>query len=446
MRWFFLLSFVLLAGCNDRASESNPPATSPTPTATESPTPQAAKPTLPENRIQTQPLSPTPIRIALADLPEPYHTNSARQPPQVVSIPDSPTLNVPEGFVVNIFAENLDSPRWLALTPTGDVLVTETPQNRIRLLRDADNDGVAEVRKTFADAADGLNLPFGMAFANGYFYLGNTGEVLRFPYSEGQDEIASQGERVSDLPGRGYRQHWTRNVVVSPDESQLYVSVGSRSNVSPEDLPRASVQVMDLDGSNRETFAFGLRNPVGLDFHPETGALYTTVNERDGLGDDLVPDYLTRIQSGEFYGWPYAYFTSDRLDPRRTDNGRSERPELAAKTQMPDVAFQSHSAALGLQFYDKATFPPRYRNGAFVAFRGSWNRDRGTGYKIVFVPFENGRPVGHYQDFVTGFLLDPTVPTAWGRPVGVLVMPDGSLLFTEESNDRIYRVQYVGDS
>ncbi len=446
MRWFLLILFVLLVGCNDRASESNPPVTSSTPTATESPTPQAAKPTLPENRVQTQPLSPTPIRIALEDLPESYHTNSARQPPQVVSIPESPTLNVPEGFAVNVFAENLDSPRWLALTPTGDVLVTETPQNRIRLLRDADGDGVAEVRKTFADAADGLNLPFGMAFANGYFYLGNTGEVLRFPYQDGQDEIASSGERVSDLPGRGYRQHWTRNVVVSPDESQLYVSVGSRSNVAPEDLPRASVQVMDLDGSNRETFAFGLRNPVGLDFHPDTGALYTTVNERDGLGDDLVPDYLTRIQSGEFYGWPYAYFTSDRLDPRRTENGRSERPELVEKTQTPDVLFQSHSAALGLQFYDKATFPQRYRNGAFVAFRGSWNRDRGTGYKIVFVPFENGRPVGYYEDFVTGFLLDPAVPTTWGRPVGVLVMPDGSLLFTEESNDRIYRVQYVGDS
>jgi glucose/arabinose dehydrogenase len=233
-------------------------------------------------------------------------------------------------------------------------------------------------------------------------------------------------------------------VVASPDGQQLYVSVGSRSNADREPLPRASVQVMNLDGSNQQTFAYGLRNPVGLDFHPETGELYTTVNERDGLGDDLVPDYFTRIQQGDFYGWPYAYFSPDKLDPRQTSGGQSVNPELAAQTKAPDVLFQAHSAALGVQFYDGNTFPERYRNGAFVAFRGSWNRSAGTGYKIVFVPFENGRPTGEYEDFVTGFLTDPSVPTTWGRPVGVLVLPDGSLLFTEEPNGRIYRVQYQG--
>jgi glucose/arabinose dehydrogenase len=283
-----------------------------------------------------------------------------------------------------------------------------------------------------------------MAFAGNSFFVGNTNEVLRFPYQKGQQEIPGKGQKITDLTPGGYRQHWTRNVVVSPDGKKLYVSVGSRSNVDVEELPRASVQVMNLDGSNRQTFAFGLRNPVGLDFHPQTKELYTTVNERDGIGDDLVPDFLTRIRQGEFYGWPFAYLTPNKLDPRRTTNGKSDRPDLATKTQTPDVLFQAHSAALGLQFYDGKTFPQKYRNGAFVAFRGSWNRDQGTGYKIVFAPFNNGRPVGDYEDFLTGFLLNPKVPTVWGRPVGVLVLPDGSLLFTEEANNRIYRVQYRG--
>jgi glucose/arabinose dehydrogenase len=202
---------------------------------------------------------------------------------------------------------------------------------------------------------------------------------------------------------------------------------------------------MDLDGSNQQTFAWGLRNPVGLAIHPATGELYATINERDGLGDDLVPDYFTRVQQGGFYGWPYAYLTGDRLDPRQADNGRSRNPELAARTLTPDVLFQAHSAALGVQFYQGNTFPDRYRNGAFVAFRGSWNRNQGTGYKIVFVPFgADNRPMGQYEDFVTGFLTEPSVPTTWGRPVGILALPDGSLLFTEEANGRIYRVQYQG--
>jgi glucose/arabinose dehydrogenase len=202
---------------------------------------------------------------------------------------------------------------------------------------------------------------------------------------------------------------------------------------------------MNLDGSDRKVFAFGLRNPVGLAFHPKTGALYATVNERDELGDDLVPDYLARLEEGEFYGWPYAYLSPKNLDPRLVENGRSLRPDLVARTKTPDVLFRSHSAALGLAFSTGMKFPEKYRQGAFVAFRGSWNRDQGTGYKIVFVPFDaDGRPQGWYEDFVTGFLLDPAVPTTWGRPVGVLAMPDGSLLFTEEANGWIYRVSFAG--
>jgi glucose/arabinose dehydrogenase len=209
---------------------------------------------------------------------------------------------VPAGFTVNVFAENLDRPRWLALTPSGDVLVTETRENRIRLLRDTNGDGVSDINKTFASSENGLNIPFGMAFADNSFFLGNTDAVLRFPYTKGQQQITGTGKKIADLPGGGYNQHWTRNVVAAPDGDKLYVSVGSQSNVEEEPLPRASVQVMNLDGSNQQTFASGLRNPIGLDFHPKTRELYAAVNERDKIGDDLVPDYFTRLRQGDFYG------------------------------------------------------------------------------------------------------------------------------------------------
>lgn len=438
MRW--LLLFLLpITACNP-VTENATPATSETPQARQL---SQNSPPSPASPIPTTPLSPQPIRITVNNLPKPYATDSASKSPQVAAIPQSPRLQVPAGFTVNVFADNLDRPRWLALTPAGEVLVTETRQNRIRLLRDTNGDGVAEMQTTFAGPDNGLNIPFGMAFSRSYFFLGNTDKVRRYPYNPGQAKLTGTGQKITDLPGGGYNQHWTRNVIVAPDGQKLYVSIGSQSNADEEPLPRASVQVMNLDGSGRQTFASGLRNPVGLDFHPQTGELYTTVNERDGLGDDLVPDYLTRIRAGEFYGWPYAYFQPNLLDPRHVQNGRSTRPELAAKTLTPDVLFQAHSAALGLQFYDGQTFPEKYRNGAFAAFRGSWNRNTGTGYKIVFIPFNTqGRPVGHYEDFVTGFLSEPSVPRTWGRPVGVLGLPDGSLLFTEEANGRIYRVQY----
>ncbi|MCC5664186.1 sorbosone dehydrogenase family protein [Nostoc sp. CHAB 5784] len=435
----FLLT--LVAGCNEtRASSDNPTPETPVPSAQ-----LAQNPTQPKNIVRTEALSPTPIRINLKNLPAPFATESASKRPEVVPIPENPVLRVPPGFTVNVFAEGLDAPRWLALTPSGDVLVTETGQNRIRVLRDSNGDGIADVRETFASRDNGLNRPFGMAFAGNSFFLGNTDAVVRFPYTKGQNKITDKGEKIADLPNQGYNNHWTRNVVVSPDGNKLYVSVGSGTNVDEEPLPRASVQVMNLDGSQQQTFASGLRNPVGLDFHPVTKELYATVNERDGIGDELVPDYLTRVKQGAFYGWPYAYLTPNNLDPRQKTDGKSKRPDLAARTQTPDVLFQAHSAALGLQFYDGKTFPEKYRNGAFAAFRGSWNRDRGTGYKIVFVPFDaKGRSLGYYEDFLTGFLLNPSVPTTWGRPVGLLVLPDGSLLLTEEANNRIYRIQYTG--
>jgi len=405
-------------------------------------------------------LTPTPIRITVEDLPEPFATESARKRATPIDPPDDGRLNVPEGFAVQLWAEDLASPRWLALAPDGSVLLAESRRNQIRRLQDTDGDGQADVVSVFAtELANGLNQPVGMTFGptgrggEVAFFVASTDEVRRFEVRVGSDKLSGRGERVVRLPGGGYNQHWTRNVVATPARDSLYVTVGSESNVDVEELPRASVFKVALDGSGRETVSFGLRNPLGLAFHPTTGAAYTTVNERDGLGDGLVPDYLTRIGGNRFFGWPYAYLTPGHLDPRRMNGSQSEAPELAAQTVTPDVLFEAHSAALGLVFYPEAAplaspiasrFPERYHGGAFVAFRGSWNRSAGTGYKIVHVPFENGQPVGHYEDFVTGFLVDPSGPTTWARPVGTLVLPDGSLLFTDEANGRIYRVSWVG--
>ncbi len=449
---FLLLLTTAVACSSPRATREEPAASKAQPSsqtaqqpadAPTQPEPQQTTATPTKNLVPTETLTPQPIKIALGNLPKPFASDSASKSPNVVGIPQNPILKVPTGFKVNVYAEGLDAPRWLTLTPSGDVLVTETRQNRIRLLRDTNGDGVADVNKTFATAQNGVNIPFGMTFAGNSFFLGNTGEVRQYPYTQGQQQLTGTGQRIAELTPGGYNQHWTRNVVASPDGTKLYVSVGSRSNVDEEPLPRASVQVMNLDGSNQQTFASGLRNPVGLDFHPTTGELYATVNERDGIGDDLVPDYFTRIQQGEFYGWPYAYLAPNLIEPRQATNGKSKRPDLVAQTKTPDVLFQAHSAALGVQFYDGQTFPEKYRNGAFVAFRGSWNRNQGTGYKVVFVPFNaSGRPQGYYEDFLSGFLTDPSGPTTWGRPVGLLVLPDGSLLVTEEANDRIYRIQY----
>lgn len=407
----------------------------------------AGSPELPEGAgIITRPLEPEPIRIRLEDLPEPHATESARSAPRVVDPPSDPVLFAPEGFEVSLYAE-APSARWLCRTPDGRVLCVSSRTNTIYLLTEH-GPGGAEA-SVFADARNALDLPFGMAFVEGAFYVGNTGEVRRYPYEEGQTRLEGRGEAIAELPGHGYNQHWTRNVIPDAEGTGLYVSVGSRSNADVEPLPRASVLHMKLDGSERRVVATGLRNPVGLAIDPRTGRLWTTVNERDALGDGLVPDYLAPVEEGGFYGWPYAYLSPENVDPRHADGrGRSVRPELAEKTITPPVLFEAHSAALGLAFADPGAqnLPEKYRRGAFVAMRGSWNRSRGTGYKIVFVPFdEQGHALGHYEDFVTGFLLDPGVPLTWGRPVGVLVLENGDVLFTEEMHGRVYRVRYVGE-
>ncbi len=379
---------------------------------------------------------PQRIRIRVADLPQPSTSESASQPPQVIERPAKAQLKVPAGFRVQIFAQGLSRPRWLMVAPNGDIFLAESYDNRIRRLRDTNGDGVADQNTVFADR---LNQPFGMAISpdGKFFYVANTDAVVRFPYQSGQSRLQGPPQAITQLPGEGYRQHWTRNLCFSPDGKKLFVSIGSRSNADPEPLPRASIQVMNPDGSDRRTYAYGLRNPVGLDFHPTTKTLYTTVNERDGLGDDLVPDFLTRVQSGGFYGWPYAYL-GNNPDPRL-----SRRPQLEAKTIVPDVLFQAHSAALGLVFYTGKQFPAAYHNDAFVAFRGSWNRSQGTGYKVVRVPFTpQGQPEGYYTDFLTGWLVNPKIPSVWGRPVGLAIAQDGSLLITDEPGGKIWRVSY----
>jgi glucose/arabinose dehydrogenase len=392
------------------------------------------------SEVRTTVLTPTPLHLTVEALPDPYHTGSASRSARVGGIPADPVLQVPAGFRVNVYAEGLSGPRQMVNTPEGDVLVAESGSNRIRRLRDMNADGQADEITLFGDETNGLSRPFGMAFAGVHLYIANTGAVVRFSYSTGMPRLTGTGTTITTLPTGG---HWTRDLRLSPDGQQFYISIGSASNVNPEAPPRAAVEVMNLDGSGRATFASGLRNPVGLDVHPTTGEPYTVVNERDGLGDDLVPDYLTRLQKGAFFGWPYAWLTPDRLDPRRMNGITSERPDLAALTTTPDVLFQAHSAPLGLRFYTGTQFPQPWRNGAFVALHGSWNRNTGTGYKIVFVPFDaSGRPTGAYEDFLTGFLTDPTGPDTWGRPVGLLVLPDGSLLVSDDGNGRIYRVSY----
>ncbi len=391
--------------------------------------------------IFTEAFTPTAISVNVADLPKPFATPSATYRPPVVPVPGQPSLRLPAGFQVSVFARDLEGPRCLALTPEGGVLVAESDAGRIRLLEGMREDGSAERGSVFATPENGLELPFGMVFSQGRFFVANTDAVLAFSYQRGQRRLGGRGERIASLPSGG---HWSRALALSPDQRWLYVSIGSRSNADVEPAPRASVVRILLPKGKIEPFASGLRNPVGLAFEPNTGLLYTVVNERDGLGDDLVPDYLTRIRQGEFFGWPYAYLSPHLYDPRLLVRQHVQKPNLVDTTRTPDLLFQAHSAPLGLAFPSgKPQFPERYLQGAFVALHGSWNRSEPTGYKIVFVPFGGDhRPQGFYEDFLTGFLSEGEHPKTWGRPVGLLFLPDGSLLFSDDANGVLYRITY----
>jgi glucose/arabinose dehydrogenase len=366
------------------------------------------------------------------------------------------------GLAVNAYAGGLDHPRWLYVLPNGDVLVAESnappreglgiktwvaqqvqkragagvpSANRITLLRDADGDGVAETRTSFLK---GLSSPFGMALVGSDFYVANTDSIMRFPYADGDTQIDSRGIKVVDLPAGAPNDHWTRNLLASRDGSVLYVAVGSSSNVGEHGLDnengRAAILEVDPATGKWRIFASGLRNPVGLAWEPRTGVLWTVVNERDLLGSDLVPDYLTSVRDGGFYGWPFSYF-GQHVDAR----ARPGNPGMVAKAIVPDYALGAHTASLGLQFYDGALLPEQFRAGAFVGQHGSWNRKPRSGYKVIFVPFADGRPSGLPSDILTGFLSADG--DAFGRPVGVAVDRAGALLVADDVGNMVWRVR-----
>ena len=378
------------------------------------------------------------------DLPAPFATPAARKNSRVIGWPEDKTPIAPEGFVVTKYADKLKSPRWFYVTPNGDVLVSESKTNKrtspndIIILRDSDNDGKIDVRETFLS---GLHQPLGMLIMNGWLYVGNTDGVYRYPYTPGQLQIKDSAQKILDLPAGGYNNHWTRNLLPGIDGTKIYVTVGSGSNVGEHgmdnEIRRACILEINPDGTGERTFASGIRNPVGLAWEPVTKTLWTAVNERDNLGDDLVPDYLTSVKDGGFYGWPYAYY-GPNPDPRM--NG--ERPDLVEKTIVPDVDLGSHTASLGLAFYTKKSFPSKYRGGAFIGQHGSWNSSSFVGYKIVFVPFEKGKP-GKPEDFLTGFIADESKNQVYGRPVGVIVLEDGSLLVADDEGNTIWKVSYA---
>lgn len=370
------------------------------------------------------------------NLPAPFESSSALRNSKVVEQPADATLKLPKGFRLNVYAEgDFRYPRWMALAPNGDVFVADSRANRIIILRDTNKDGTADARFTFAE---NLAQPFGMAFWKDYFYVANTDSVVRFKYKSGQTKATETPEKLIELTEGGYNQHWTRNILFSPDGKKLYVAIGSSGNVDIEkDERRAGISEYNPDGSGYKLYASGLRNPIGLAWNPRTGEMWTAVNERDGLGDELVPDYITSVKPGGFYGFPYYYLGMNK-DPRRT-----EMIKLASAPIMPDVLVTSHSAALGITFYDGKMFPKDYQGDAFVALHGSWNRKKLTGYKIIRVKFKNGKLVENsYEDFLSGWLPNEDSNEVWGRPVGLLVNADGSLLIADDGAKKIWRVSY----
>jgi len=401
-------------------------------------------------------------------LPEPFATESVSNYSNVIGWEDGETPIAPQGFTVTKYADGFENPRWMYVTPNGDVLVAESNSNYsipkqvgatiigaggsnnlknsadvITLLRDTNNDGFPDVRETFLTKNEGLNQPFGMLVIDNWLYVANTNEILRFQYKPGQTKITTKGEKITALPAGEVNQHWTRNIIANKDNSKIYISVGSGDNIGEKgmehEIMKASILVMNPNGSDLEVFASGLRNPVGMDWEPISKTLWTTVNERDGLGDNLVPDYLTSVQKDGYYGWPYSYW-GNHYDPRVTIPSHIKLKQAI----IPEVDLGSHTASLGLVFYTKDMFPAKYKNGAFIAQHGSWNRDILSGYCVVFVPFKNGKPSGAPEDFLTGFIVDPNEDEVRGRPVGLVLLPDGSMLLTDDTTHHIWRIAYTG--
>ena len=378
---------------------------------------------------------------------------------KVVAWPEGKTPIAPEGFTVSRFAEGMKSPRNIVIAQNGDVIVvlsnsqrTKAEQttnemtgkaksevqgksvNTVMLFRDANKDGKPELISTFLT---GLNQPYGVAFIGDSFYVANTDGIWMFPYKTGDTAIKGAGKKILDLPAGGYNNHWTRNLIVNQDQTKIYVTVGSGSNVAEKGLDneirRANILEINPDGTGEKIYGSGLRNPVGMAWAPGTNALWTAVNERDGLGDDLVPDYITSVKEGAFYGWPFSYFGQNE-DPRM----KGQNPALVAKAIVPDIPVGSHTASLGLAFYTDKKFPAKYQGGAFIGQHGSWNRSEFVGYKVAFIPFKSGKPTGKLEDFLTGFIKNEK--EVYGKPVGVAVAQDGALLVADDVSGIIWRV------
>lgn len=382
-------------------------------------------------------------KITLSDLPAPYATSSAGNAPKVVPRPEGAWPQVPAGFKVEQYAAGLDNPRLVRTAPNGDFFVAESEAGDIKVFRGINPDGKAEQVSVFAT---GLNRPFGINFYPPgpnpqWVYVGNTDSIVRFPYQNGDLKASGPAQHLADLPGG--RNHWTRDVQFSADGKHMFVSVGSASNVddpdtSPAEKNRADVLQFNPDGSGMRVYAYGIRNCVGLAVNPRTEEVWCSVNERDGLGDNLVPDYITHVQDGGFYGWPWWYMGGNQ-DPRH----KGTHPELKDKVVTPDVILQPHNASLELTFYEGKQFPEEYRGDIFAAEHGSWNKSTRAGYELIRVPLhQTGHATGDYEDFMTGFVVDNG--HVWGRPVGVTVAPDGSLLVTDDGSNSIWRVTYTG--
>jgi glucose/arabinose dehydrogenase len=378
--------------------------------------------------------------ITLGDLPQPYATKSAIGGPTIVSRPKNAWPKALKGFTVGLYATGLTNPRILRRAPNGDMFLAETTAGDIKVFRGMTKDGKPEQVHVFAT---GLNTPFGIAFYPlgpnpRWVYVANMNSVVRFPYHSGDLEATGPAQRLDDLPSGGH--HRSRDVQFSPDGKTMFVSVGSQENVddSPVEKDRADILAFNPDGSDKRTYAYGIRNPVGIAVNPTTGELWCSVNERDELGNNLVPDYITHVQPGGFYGWPWWYM-GPHQDPRLS----GQRADLKSKVITPDVILQPHNASLEMAFYDGTQFPAEYQGDIFAAEHGSWNRSPRTGYEVIRVPLhQTGHATGDYEDFLTGFVVDDK--SVWGRPVGVATAPDGSLLVSDDGSGSIWRITYTG--
>lgn len=395
------------------------------------------------------------------NLPAPDEKAAKTKFSKVIGWPEGKTPVAPAGFTVTKFASKIKSPRNIYIAPNGDILVvlsnserntkekianvltgkdkaevSGASANTVLLYRDTNNDGKFDLQTTFLS---GLDQPYGVLIIGNSFYVANTDGLYQYPYKTGDTKITGKGKKIVELPAGGYNNHWTRNLIASADNSKIYITVGSGSNAAENgmenEIRRAGILEVNPDGSGEQIYASGLRNPVGVAWAPGTNVLWTAVNERDGLGDDLVPDYITSVKRGGFYGWPYSYF-GQHEDPRL----KGQHPELVKSAIVPDFAVGSHTASLGLAFYTGKKFPAKYQNGAFIGQHGSWNRSVLAGYKVAFVPFKNGRPDGKLEDFLTGFIADEGKGEVYGRPVGVAVTHDGAILVADDVSSTIWRV------